>query len=127
LIHNLKGMKQLTKAEDQIMQIVWRLKTVFIRDIIEELLDPKPHYNTVATIVKILVKKEFLKSELLGNTHQYSAIVGFEEYREKYLVNIKKNYFGNSLPKMIAYFAKGENLSESEIKELIKVIKSQKH
>ncbi len=120
-------MKQLTKAEDQIMQIVWRLKTVFIRDIIEELPGPKPHYNTVATIVKILVKKGVLKSELLGNTHQYSAIIGFEEYREKYLVNIKKNYFGNSLPKMIAYFARGENLSESEIKELIKVIKSPKH
>ncbi|MBA4056725.1 MAG: transcriptional regulator [Marivirga sp.] len=120
-------MKQLTKAEDQIMQIVWRLKTVFIRDVIEELPDPKPHYNTVATIVKILVKKGFLTSELLGNTHQYSAIIGFEEYREKYLVNVKKNYFGNSLPNMIAYFAKGENLSESEIKELIKVIKSQKH
>ena len=120
-------MKQLTRAEDQIMQIVWRLKTVFIRDIIEELPVPKPHYNTVATIVKILVKKGFLKSELLGNTHQYNAIIGFEEYREKYLVNIKKNYFGNSLPNMIAYFAKGEKLSEAEIKELIKVIKSPKH
>ena len=120
-------MKQLTRAEDQIMQIVWRLKTVFIRDIIEELPAPKPHYNTVATIVKILVKKGFLKAELLGNTHQYNAIIGFEDYREKHLVNIKKNYFGNSLPNMIAYFAKGEKLSEAEIKKLIKVIKSPKH
>ncbi|MEJ7644711.1 MAG: BlaI/MecI/CopY family transcriptional regulator [Chryseolinea sp.] len=120
-------MKQLTRAEDQIMQVVWRLGTVFIRDIIDALPAPKPHYNTVATIVKILAKKGFLKSELLGNTHQYSAIIGFKDYREKYLVNIKKNYFGNSLPNMIAYFAKGEKLSEAEIRELIKVIKTPKH
>jgi predicted transcriptional regulator len=119
-------MKQLTKAEDQIMQIVWRLKTVFIRDIIEELPAPKPHYNTVATIVKILVKKGFLKSELLGNTHQYTAVISFESYRKVHLSNIKKNYFGNSLPNMITYFAKGEKLSEADVRELIKIIKSPK-
>lgn len=119
-------MKQLTRAEDQIMQIVWRQKAVFIRDIIEELPAPKPHYNTVATIVKILVKKGFLKSELLGNTHQYSAIVSFDNYRKAHLSAIKKNYFGNSLPNMITYFAKGEKLSEAEVKELIKIIKSPK-
>lgn len=119
-------MKQLTKAEDQIMQIVWRQKAVFIRDIIEELPAPKPHYNTVATIVKILVKKGFLKSELLGNTHQYSAIITFDNYRKEHLSNIKKNYFGNSLPNMITYFAKEEKLNEAEIKELIKIIKSPK-
>ena len=119
-------MKQLTKAEDQIMQIVWRLKPAFIRDINEELPAPKPHYNTIATIVKILVKKGFLSSELLGNTHQYSAIVSFDEYRKAHLSNIKKNYFGNSLPNMITYFAKGEKLSEAEVKELIKIIKSPK-
>ena len=119
-------MKQLTKAEDQIMQIVWRLKAVFIRDIIEELPDPKPHYNTVATIVKILVKKGFLKSELIGNTHQYSAVISFESYRKAHLSNIKKNYFGNSLPNLITYFAKEEKISESEVKELIRIIKSPK-
>jgi BlaI family transcriptional regulator, penicillinase repressor len=119
-------MKQLTKAEHQIMQIVWRRKTVFIREIIEELPSPKPHYNTVATIVKILVKKGFLASELLGNTHQYKPIISFDNYRKEHLNNIKKNYFGDSLPNMITYFAKGEKLSEAEIKELIKVIKSPK-
>lgn len=119
-------MKQLTKAEGQIMQVIWRMKKVFIRDIIAELPSPKPHYNTVATIVKILVRKGFLKSELLGNTHQYSPVISFEQYRDKHLHHIRKSYFGDSLPRMIAYFAKGENLSEAEIKELIRVIKSQK-
>lgn len=126
MVYNSNTVRQLTKGEDQIMQIVWRLKTVFIRDIIEALPQPKPHYNTVATIVKILVKKGFLKSEMLGNTHQYSAIINFEDYREKHLVDIKKNYFGNSFPTMIAHFAKAENLSNEELEELIKIIKSQK-
>lgn len=119
-------MKKLTKKEDQIMQVVWRLQSVFIRDIIAELPDPKPHYNTVATIVKILVKKGFLTSQLLGNTHQYSPAVPFEEYRDQDLGDIKKKYFSNSLPKMLAHFARSEDLSEQEIEELIDLIKKNK-
>ena len=119
-------MEKLTKREDQIMQIVWQLKTAFIRDIITELPEPKPHYNSVATIVKILVKKGILQSQLIGNTHQYSPVAEFEEYRDTNLGNIKKKFFGNSFPKMMAYFAKEENLSEEELSELIDVIKSNK-
>ena len=119
-------MKQLTKAEEQIMHVVWKLKTVFIRDIIDALPAPKPHYNTAATIVKILVTKGFLTAKLIGNTHQYSAVVDFEDYRKEHLVNIKKNYFGNSFPQMIAHFAKQEKITDAEIEELVKIIKSQK-
>ncbi|MBC2845056.1 BlaI/MecI/CopY family transcriptional regulator [Winogradskyella flava] len=119
-------MEKLTKREDQIMQIVWQLKKAFIREIIEKLPEPKPHYNSVATIVKILVKKGVLKSEKIGNTHQYSPVAEFEDYRDSNLSNIKKTFFGNSFPKMMAYFAKEENLSEREIEELIKEIKSKK-
>jgi len=79
-------MEKLTKREDQIMQIIWDLKTAFIRDVIERLPEPKPHYNSV----------------------------------------VKKKFFGNSFPKMMAYFAKEENLSEEELSELIEVIKSNK-
>ena len=119
-------MEKLTKREDQIMQIIWELKTAFIRDVIEKLPEPKPHYNSVATIIKILVKKGVLKSEKIGNTHQYSPVAEFEEYRDKNLINIKKKFFGNSFPKMMAYFAKEENLTEEELSELIEVIKSNK-
>ncbi|WP_422082075.1 BlaI/MecI/CopY family transcriptional regulator [Ulvibacterium sp.] len=119
-------MKQLAKREDQIMQIVWRLEKAFIRDIIKEIPDPKPHYNTVATMVKILVRKGFLKSELLGNSYRYSPAIEKDAYRDQHLVNIKKKYFGNSLPKMIAHFAKGEKLSDEEIREIIRIIESQK-
>ncbi|MEL6133850.1 MAG: BlaI/MecI/CopY family transcriptional regulator [Bacteroidota bacterium] len=119
-------MKKLTQREDQIMQIVWRLKQVFIRDIIAEFPDPKPHYNTVATLVKILVEKGFLDSELIGNTHRYRPVIPFETYRDEDIDHIKKKYFGNSLPKMLAHFAKTENLSEAEVEALMNIIKSQK-
>ena len=119
-------MSKLTKREDQIMQIIWDLKKAFIRDVIERLPEPKPHYNSVATIVKILVKKGVLQSEKLGNTHQYSSAIEFESYRDDNLGNIKKKFFGNSFPNMMAYFAKEENLSEDELAELIKIIKSKK-
>jgi len=119
-------MKELTKREDQIMEIIWRLKKAVIRDVVAEFPEPKPHYNTVATLVKILVKKGVLQSELVGNTHHYSPTEKFEEYREKHIGEIKKKFFGDSLPNMLAHFAKSESLSAEERKELIKIIKSNK-
>ncbi len=119
-------MKKLTEREDQIMQIIWQRKQVFIRDILEVLPDPKPHYNTIATIVKILVKKGFLKSEKVGNTDRYSAKISIEEYRKEDIKDIKRKYFDNSLPRMMAHFAKQEKLSDEEINELIDIIKSKK-
>jgi BlaI family transcriptional regulator, penicillinase repressor len=120
-------MKKLTEREDQIMQVVWETEGVFIRGILEVLPNPKPHYNTVATIVKILVKKGFLKSEKLGNTDRYSALIQKKVYRKEHLEDIKEKYFGNSLPKMMAHFAKQEKLSNKEIDELITIIKSKKN
>lgn len=119
-------MKKLTEREEQIMQIVWQKDAVFIRNVVELLPKPKPHYNTVATIVKILVKKGFLKSEKVGNTDLYSSKVSIEDYRKEDIKDIKKKYFGNSLPKMMAHFAKQEKLSDQEIKELVDIIKSKK-
>ena len=120
-------MQKLGKREEQIMQIVWKEKEVFIRDIIEGLPEPKPHYNTVATIVKILVEKGFLQAEKIGNTYRYSPLLELRDYREQDMANIKKKYFGNSFSKMIAHFAKEENLSDEELDELVQIIKSQKN
>ena len=120
-------MQKLGKREEQIMQAVWKQKEVFIRDIIESLPEPKPHYNTVATIVKILVEKGFLKAEKMGNTYRYSPVVELSDYREQDVATIKKKYFGNSFSKMIAHFAKEENLSDEELDELVSIIKSQKN
>ena len=117
-------MIQFSKREDQIMQIVWRLENAFIRDIVEAFPAPKPHYNTVATIVKILVKKGALQSKILGNTHQYTSAIDFNEYREEQVDNIKQKFFDNSFPKMFAHFAKKEKLSKKEMEEILDIINS---
>ncbi|WP_306639693.1 BlaI/MecI/CopY family transcriptional regulator [Sanyastnella coralliicola] len=116
-------MKKLTKREDQIMEIIWELKAASIREIVDAFPDPKPHYNTVATLVKILVKKEVLKSEMIANSYQFSPVQDFEEYRKEHLGNIKEKFFDNSLTKMMAHFAKEERLTDAEKDELIKIIK----
>ncbi len=120
-------MQKLSKREEQIMQVVWEHQQVFIRDIIRDLPDPKPHYNTVATIVKILVEKGFLKGEKIGNTYRYAPLVPLARYREQDVASIKRKYFGNSLSKMMAHFAKEENLSDEELDDLIRMIKDQKN
>lgn len=119
-------MKELTKREDQIMKIVWRLKKAFIRDILDEFPEPRPHYNTLATLMKILVNKGVLMTEKIGNTYRYSPKQDFEAYREEQIGDIKEKFFDNSFPKMLAHFAKKETLSEAEKEELIRIIKSNK-
>lgn len=117
---------KLGKREEQIMQIVWRLEKAFIKDIIDEIPEPKPHYNTVATMVKILTDKEYLAAEKMGNTYQYTPLVSLADYRQQDVASIKKKYFGNSFSKMITHFAKEENLSDTELDELIQIIKAKK-
>ncbi|AMM51894.1 transcriptional regulator [Rufibacter sp. DG15C] len=119
-------MQKLGKREEQIMQVVWQLGKAFIKDIIDGLPEPKPHYNTVATMVKILTEKGFLQAEKLGNTFQYSPKVLLADYRQQDMASIKKKYFGNSFANMLTHFAKEENLSDKELDELIQLIKSKK-
>lgn len=108
------------------MQIIWQLEKALIRDIVDKLPEPRPHYNTVATLVKILVKKGVLKSDQIGNIHQYSPVQDFEEYREEHIGELKEKFFEDSFPKMLAHFARKEKLSEEEKEELIRIIKSNK-
>ncbi|MBF9255782.1 BlaI/MecI/CopY family transcriptional regulator [Pontibacter sp. 172403-2] len=120
-------MQKLGKREEQIMQVVWQLEKAFIKEIMDELPEPKPHYNTIATMVKILTEKGFLSAEKIGNTYQYTPLVPLAEYRQQDVATIKKKYFGNSFTKMITHFAKEEKLSDEEIDELVRIIKSQKN
>jgi len=117
-------MVKLAKREEQIMQIFWELKKAFIKELIPEFSDPKPHYNTVATMVKILEDKGFLAHEIVGNIYQYYPVISREDYQEHAITDIVKQYFNNSYPSMLAYFAKEEKISESELKQIIKLIKS---
>jgi BlaI family penicillinase repressor len=120
-------MQKLGKREEQIMQVIWQLEKAFIKDVIEGLPEPKPHYNTVATMVKILVEKGFLNAEKLGNMYQYTPRITLAEYRKQDVAAIKRKYFGNSFTKMITHFAREEKLSDEELDELVSMIKSQRN
>ena len=117
-------MIKLAKREEQIMQVFWQLGKAFIKEVIPELPDPKPHYNTVATMVKILEDKGFLAHETVGNIFQYYPVISRENYQDHALTDIVKQYFNNSYSSMLAHFAKGEKISETELKQIIKLIKS---
>ncbi|MBC7829491.1 MAG: BlaI/MecI/CopY family transcriptional regulator [Chitinophagaceae bacterium] len=119
-------MLKLAKREEQIMQVFWDLQKAFIRDLIPLLPDPKPHYNSVATIVKILEEKGFLDHETIGNMYCYFPVIGRDEYQKHAMKDIVSQYFDNSYPRMLAFFAKEQNLSEDELSEILKIIKSKK-
>jgi BlaI family transcriptional regulator, penicillinase repressor len=119
-------MIKLAKREEQIMQAFWQLEKAFIKEIIPQLPNPKPHYNTVATIVKILEDKGFLAHEAVGNMFQYYPLVTREQYQKHAIKDIVSQYFNNSYPSMLAYFAKEQKISDTELKEIVKLIKSSK-
>src|ERR1700750_3160714 len=116
--------KKLAKREEQIMQACWHLEKAFIKDIIAELPEPKPHYNSVATMVKILEEKGFLDHETIGNVYRYFPVVKKEDYQRHAMKDIVSQYFDNSYSRMLAFFAKEQNLSESELNEILEQIKT---
>lgn len=118
-------MKELTKAEDQIMQMLWKLDKAFVKEIIEKLPEPKPAYNTVSTIIRILEKKEFVDHEAFGKTFRYFPLISKKEYSKFYLKSFVGSYFSNSYKQMVSFFTKEESLSLSEMEEMKKLIELQ--
>lgn len=123
---NFYNMIKLAKREEQIMQVFWEVEKAFIRDIIPLLPEPKPHYNSVATMVKILEDKGFLGHDVIGNMFCYFPVIGREEYQKHALKDVVSQYFDNSYPRMLAFFAKEQNLSEDELTEIVNLIKTKK-
>ena len=119
-------MKELTKAEEQIMQILWELEKGFVRDILDHLPKPKPAYNTVSTIVRILEKKGFVSHKAYGKTHEYFPLISRDEYKKAYLGNFLKNYFSDSFHDMISFFARDREISLSELEDLIRTVSKEK-
>jgi predicted transcriptional regulator len=118
-------MKELTRAEEQIMQVLWRLERGFVKDIIAELPEPRPAYNTVSTVVRILEKKGFVGHKAYGKTHQYFALVSRDEYKKSYLKSFIKRYFGNSFQEMVSFFASERDISLEELEEIRKLLNEQ--
>jgi BlaI family transcriptional regulator, penicillinase repressor len=119
-------MKELTKAEDQIMQILWTIKKGFVKDIIEYLPEPKPAYNTVSTIVRILETKGFVDHKAYGKTHEYFPIVQKEKYTQFYLNNMVKGHFNGSFASLVSFFAKENQMKLNELDELVKQLEEMK-
>lgn len=118
-------MKELTKAEEQIMQVLWQLEKGFVKDILMQLPEPKPAYNTVSTIVRILEKKGFVGHTAFGKSHQYHPLVAKDAYKKQFMKNFMSNYFGGSFQRMASFFAKEENLSLDELDQIMKEIKKE--
>jgi len=122
----MKDLKELTKAEDQVMQILWKLGKGVVKDIMEEMKDPKPAYNTVSTIVRILETKGFVDHKAYGKTHEYFPIISKEKYTKFYLNNLLKGYFNGSFQNLVSFFAKENEMSTSDIEKLLDELKKQK-
>jgi len=112
-------IKELTKAEEQVMQILWKLDKAFVNDILEKMSEPKPAYNTVSTIIRILEKKGFVDHEAFGKTHRYFPLISKSDYTKAYFRNFLSNYFGNSFQEMVSFFAKEDNMSLSDLEALM--------
>ncbi len=116
-------MKDLTKAEEQIMQIVWEHDNMFIKDIVDQMPEPKPAYNTVGTFLKILETKGFVNREKVGNTFSYSATVKKKAYTKKSMNGLLSNYFEGSAEKLFSFMMQEKKLSPEQVEDLMQKLK----
>ncbi len=115
-------MKELTKSEEQVMQVIWSIGQGFANEIMAAFPDPKPAYNTVLTIIKILENKGFVKHETFCRAHRYTAVISKDEYSKNFLGSVVERYFNNSYLDLVSAFAKKENFSIEELEEMKRAI-----
>lgn len=119
-------MEKLTNKEEEIMHILWKLEKAFVKDVLAEIKDDKPHYNTLSTIIRNLEEKAYVGYNAYGKTHQYFPIVSKEDYKKRFMTVAIDNYFNNSYKNVVSFFAKEEKISVEELKEIIALIENQK-
>lgn len=107
------------------MQVLWKLKKGFVKDILEHLDEPKPAYNTVSTIVRILQDKGFVDHKAYGRTHEYFPLISKKEYSKMHLDTFVKDYFSNSFEKMVTFFAREKSISVKEMSEIMKIMETE--
>ncbi|WP_425391197.1 BlaI/MecI/CopY family transcriptional regulator [Ekhidna sp.] len=119
-------MITLTKAEEKIMKILWGIEKGFIKDILEQYPDPKPPYNSVSTIVRVLVQKEIVGYTAYGNAHQYHPLISKEEYRKNQLSRLVSDYYNNSLKQVVNFFSESKELKKEEVDEVMRMLEDLK-
>jgi BlaI family transcriptional regulator, penicillinase repressor len=116
---------QLTKAEEQVMQILWDMETGLVKDIRDSFNDPKPARNTVSTVLRVLEKKGFVGHKAYGNVHHYFPLITKSNYSKSQLFGLLENYFNNSFPAMASFFAREKDLTVRELNELLEEAKKE--
>jgi len=122
---NKMEIKELTKAEEEVMQILWRLKRAFIKDILERFYEPRPAYSTVSTIIRILQDKGFVNYKVYGRTYQYFPVITKDDYRKSQMSSFVRNYFSNSYQKMVSFFAREDSITVKEMEEIMAMMKNE--
>lgn len=117
-------MKRLTKAEEQIMMVLWQLGSASLMELVEAMPPPQPHKNTVATILKILAEKEFVRIEVLGRFHRYHPAVSKDAYSTRTLTGVVKDYFGGSFSSAVSLLVEKKKLSVADLELLLKQLKN---
>ncbi|MBI9053251.1 MAG: BlaI/MecI/CopY family transcriptional regulator [Bacteroidales bacterium] len=118
-------MKELTKAEEQVMQYLWEIKKGFLKDIVDKFPEPKPAYTTISTVVRVLVNKGFINFKTYGKSNEYHPKVGKTEYTKVFFKGITKNFFNNSASKLVSFFTSENDLSLTELELLKKQVEEQ--
>ena len=119
-------MQKLTNKEEEIMHILWKLEKAFVKDVLVEMQNEKPHYNTLSTIIRNLEEKGYVNYNAYGKTHQYFPIVSKEAYKKRFMTTAIDNYFNSSYKNVVSFFAKEEKISVDELKEIIALIEKEK-
>ena len=120
-------MKHLTNREEEIMELFWEKGSLFVKEIIDQLAEPKPHYNTISTIVRGLEEKGFVGHEQFGNTYRYLAIISREEFSRNTIKNMVSKYFNTSYASVVSMFVEEQKITMEEIQELIRQVESRKN
>jgi BlaI family penicillinase repressor len=115
-------MQKLTNKEEEIMQILWKLEKAFVKEVLAEITEEQPHYNTLSTIIRNLEEKGFVSHNAFGNTYQYFPIVKMEDYRKRFMNTAIDTYFNSSYKNMVSFFAKEEKISAEELREILAMI-----
>ena len=119
-------IKELTKAEETIMQLLWQLKETVVKDIIERMSEPKPAYNTVSTVVRVLEGKGFIGHKAYGNTHVYFPLISEAQYKKFTFDKMMSNYFSNSYQSLVSFIANEKKLDIQQLDELTQLIEDLK-
>jgi BlaI family transcriptional regulator, penicillinase repressor len=117
--------RELTRAEEEVMQILWELGKGFVKDFVERYPEPKPAYNTVSTLIRILEQKGFVSHTAYGKTHEYYPLMSKDEYRKQSLNNMISNYFSGSFKQLVSFFAREEELGRKEFEDILNTMKNE--